>query len=260
MVNLEIDELSLDYNLQFNQHTVATRPAFALSVQPGEFVAIVGPSGCGKTTLLNLIAGVGPLTHGKIRVGGQPVQGPGRDRAMVLAKPGLLPWRTVQANIAYSLELYGYPRREIPIRVQRFIDMVGLTGFEDSYPRTLTVELQQRVNLARALAVEPSLLLLDEPFAALDSNAQEILQIELQQIWLAMGQSILYATQHVDEALFLADRIVIMAPQPSRVQQMIKVDFPRPRPTAIKQHPTFLTLTAKIGQALSLAQTMALVN
>jgi len=250
MTKLEIQDLSLEYNLQRTNQPLVALQAFNLSMQPGEFVAIVGPSGCGKTTLLNLIAGLWPITHGKIQVDGRPVHGPGRDRALVFQAPSLLPWHTVQGNVAYGVELHGYARREVQTRVQHFIDLVGLTGFEESYPRELSGGMQQRVNLARALAVEPALLLLDEPLSALDAQTREVLQSELQQIWLATGHSARYVTHQIDEALFLADRVVVMAPRPGRVQQMIAVDFPRPRTTTLKHQPAFTKLVAEIWQLL----------
>lgn len=250
MAKLEIRNLSTAYTMKRTQQTITALQAFDLTVETGEFVAIVGPSGCGKTTLLNQIAGLWPITHGEIRLDGHPVQGPGRERAMVFQAPALLPWRTVQANVAYGLELQGYPRREVRTRVQRFIDLVGLRGFEESYPRELSGGMQQRVNLARALAVEPALLLLDEPLAAVDAQTREVLQLELQRIWLATQHSALYVTHQIDEAIFLADKVVVMAPRPGRIQAIMHIDFPRPRPSSLKRHAAFVQLTEDIWQLL----------
>ena len=250
MAKLEIHNLSLEYTLKRTNQAVLALQAVDLTVQNGEFVAIVGPSGCGKTTLLNLVAGLWPITQGKIHLDGRRVQGPGRDRAMVFQTPALLPWRSVQANVGYGLALQGYPRLEIQARVQRFIELVGLAGFEESYPHELSGGMQQRVNLARALAVEPSLLLLDEPLSAVDAQTREILQMELQRIWLATRHSALYVTHQIDEAIFLADKVVVMATRPGRIQAVIKVDLPRPRPLSIKRHPTFITLSEQIWQLL----------
>ncbi len=260
MAKLEIHDLSFEYTIQHTNQSLMALQAFNLSVRPGEFVAIVGPGGCGKTTLLNLIAGLCPITHGQIQLNDQPVQGPGRDRALVLPAPALLPWRTVQANVAYGLELHGYPRHEINERVGYFIDLVGITGFEESYPRELSKGMQQRVNVARALAVEPSLLLLDEPLAGVDAQTREILQIEWQQIWKIAGQRALYVTHQIDEALFLADRVVVMAPRPGRVQQIIAVDFPRPRTTSLKYQPAFIELVEEISGLLHRHHTLPLDN
>ena len=260
MSTLEVQSLSLDYKLQRSSQPLLALHNVNLTVQSGEFVTIVGPSGCGKTTLLNLIAGLLPITHGKIALNGQPIQGPGRERAMVFQSPALLPWRTVQNNVAYGLELQGYPRREIRQRVQHFIDLVGLTGFEESYPSELSGGMQQRANLARALAVEPLLLLLDEPLAAADAQTREILQIELQQIWLKTGHSALYVTHHIDEAIFLADRVVVMSPRPGSIQQIIPVPFARPRTPSLKHQPEFINLAQQIWQLLHLGQTLPLAS
>ncbi len=260
MAKLEIQNLSLEYKLQRSQQLLLALRDITLTVQAGEFVAIVGPSGCGKTTLLNAIAGLVPITRGKITLNGQPIQGPGRERAMVFQSPSLLPWRTVQANVAYGLELHGYSRNEIRQRVQQFIDLVGLTGFEESYPRELSGGMQQRANLARALAVDPLILLLDEPLAAADAQTREVLQIELQRIWLKTGHSALYVTHQIDEALFLADRVVVMSPRPGDIQQIIPVNFPRPRTTALKHQPAFITLAQRIWHLLHMYQPISLTS
>ncbi|MCX6048593.1 MAG: ABC transporter ATP-binding protein [Chloroflexi bacterium] len=250
MAKLEIHNLSVEYTLKRTNQSVLALQAVDLTVQNGEFVAIVGPSGCGKTTLLNLVAGLWPITQGKIHLNGRPVQGPGNDRAMVFQTPALLPWRTVQANVGYGLTLQGYSRLETQARTQRFIELVGLAGFEESYPHELSGGMQQRANLARALAVEPALLLLDEPLSAVDAQTREILQIELQRIWLATRHSALYVTHQIDEAIFLADKVVVMATRPGRIQAVIAVDLPRPRPLSIKRHPAFIALSEQIWQLL----------
>ncbi|HEV8230171.1 MAG TPA: ABC transporter ATP-binding protein, partial [Candidatus Limnocylindria bacterium] len=157
----------------------------SLDIEEGEFVAIVGPSGCGKTTLLNAIDGLLPLTSGTLTLNGAAITRPGHDRAMVFQQPSLLPWRTVMGNVVYGLELLGVPKVEAASRAQGFVELVGLAGFEQSYPLELSGGMQQRVNLARALAVDPEVLLLDEPFAALDAQTRETMQHELLRIWNA---------------------------------------------------------------------------
>ena len=161
----------------------------------------------------------------------QPIDGPGRDRAMVFQAPALLPWRTVAGNVAYGLELHGHSEREARQRAQPFIDLVGLGGFAESYPRELSGGMQQRVNLAHALAVQPTLLLLDEPLSALDAQTREVMQMELQRIWLETRCSALYVTHQIDEAIFLADKVVVMSARPGRIVRVIPVDFPRPART-----------------------------
>lgn len=171
---------------------------------------------------------------------------------MVFQAPALLPWRTVRANVAYGLELHGLGRQEAQRRAQPLIELVGLHGFEENYPRELSGGMQQRVNLARALAVQPQLLLLDEPLSALDAQTRELMQVELQRIWLEQRCSALYVTHQIDEAIFLADKVVVMSARPGQIQQVIPIDFPRPRPLTIKRHPTFVALTEQIWQLLPL--------
>jgi NitT/TauT family transport system ATP-binding protein len=221
-----------------------------LTVARGEFVAIVGPSGCGKTTLLNLVAGLLHDYRGEAHFGGRRIDGPGRERAVVFQSPSLLPWRTVHANIAYGLELQGAPRAEIERRVDRYLRMVGLQGFAGSYPRELSGGMQQRVNLARALAVEPELLLLDEPFSALDALTREAMQVELQAIWLQTRATALLVTHQIDEAVFLADRVVVLSARPGRIVADVAVDLPRPRDVRIKRSVEFNRICARVEQHL----------
>ncbi|MBX3010670.1 MAG: ABC transporter ATP-binding protein [Caldilineaceae bacterium] len=254
MTTLAIHNLSVAYWPERNLAPTVALHQIDLHVASGEFIAVVGPSGCGKSSLLHAIAGLLPPVSGEMRLDDQVINGPGQERALVFQAPALLPWRTVHANVAYGLELRGLARREAYQRAQPFITLVGLQGFEASYPRELSGGMQQRANLARALAVQPKLLLLDEPLSALDAQTREVMQVELQRIWLESQCSALYVTHQIDEAIFLADKVVVLSARPGQIQQIIPVDFPRPRRFAIKQHPTFAALTAQIWQLLQLDQ------
>jgi NitT/TauT family transport system ATP-binding protein len=212
-----------------------------LDVGNGEFVAIVGPSGCGKTTFLNAVDGLQPISDGLLTLNGRPISKPGPDRAMVFQQASLLPWRTVLGNVVYGLELQGrLPRAEARARAQAFIDLVGLQGFESSYPLELSGGMQQRVNLARALATDPDMLLLDEPFASLDAQTREFMQLELLKIWAQTSKTALFVTHDIKEAIYLADRVVVFTARPARVKQVLDIDLPRPRPLRVKREPRFV--------------------
>lgn len=212
---------------------------FSLDVRAGEFVAIVGPSGCGKSTLLSAIMGQAPVTAGTILQGGHAAIGPSRGRATVFQDARLLPWRTVLGNIMLGLDAQKVPKTEARRRAECEIERVGLRGFADFYPGQLSGGMQQRVNLARALAVGPSLLMLDEPFAALDAQTRERMQYELIGIWESSRVTTLFVTHQIDEALFLADRVVVIGGKPGRVVEEINVPFGRPRNLQLKRTDTF---------------------
>lgn len=200
-----------------------------LIVKKGEFVTIVGPSGCGKSTFLDILAGLSEPSAGEIYIDGHQVKGPGLDRGIVLQGYALFPWRTARQNIEYGLEIKKIKkarRREIS---DHFIDLVDLRGFEDNYPYELSGGMKQRVAIARALAYDPEVLLMDEPFAAVDAQTREILQEELLRIWDKTGKTIIFITHSIEEAVFLADRVVVMATNPGTIKANIRVDIPRPR-------------------------------
>ncbi|MCO5146043.1 MAG: ABC transporter ATP-binding protein [Aquamicrobium sp.] len=200
-----------------------------LDIEEGEFLCIVGPSGCGKSTFLQMVAGLEPVTDGSLLIDGKPVSGPGADRGMVFQSYALFPWRTVLANIEFGLEIKGIPaarRREIAMNAAH---SVGLRGFEHSYPRELSGGMKQRVGIARALANEPSIILMDEPFAALDAQTREMLQAELLSIWREQKRTVLFITHSVQEAVFLGSRIAIMSARPGHIKKIIDVDLPYPR-------------------------------
>jgi NitT/TauT family transport system ATP-binding protein len=201
----------------------------AFDVGNGEFVCLLGPSGCGKTTLLRIIAGLETLTSGEITLNGIPITGPDPKRGMVFQQYSLFPWRTVMDNITFGLEMQGIKKVEARIQVEKYIELVGLGQFKNSYPFELSGGMQQRAAIARALANEPEVLLMDEPFGALDAQTRNILQDELLKIWEQKHVTFLFVTHSVDEAVFLSDRVVAMTSRPGRVKEIVDINLPRPR-------------------------------
>jgi NitT/TauT family transport system ATP-binding protein len=201
-----------------------------LTVENEEFLCILGPSGCGKTTLLRIIAGLDTPTTGSIQVDGEALSGPSRLIAMIFQEYSLFPWRTVLANVAFGLEVQGMDREERLAVARKYLDLVGLSSFEKNLPYELSGGMRQRGAVARALATEPRALLMDEPFGALDAQTRNLMQIELQEIWRKTRKTILFVTHSVDEAVFLADRIVVLTERPGRIREIVPVKkCPRPR-------------------------------
>jgi NitT/TauT family transport system ATP-binding protein len=198
-----------------------------LQIRDGEFVTLVGPSGCGKTTLLNAVAGFVTPTYGSVRCDGAPITGPGRDRGVVFQDLAILPWRTVYRNIAHGLEIAKVPKDEQRRQVGQLIDLMGLTGFEDRHPHELSGGMKQRVAVARTWAADPEIILMDEPFAAVDAMTRLTLQEELNRLCVRTGKTVLFITHSVDEAVFLGDRVVAMSPRPGRVKREVEVPVPR---------------------------------
>jgi len=221
-----------------------------LEVGDREIVAVVGPSGCGKTTLLRCIDGLIPPSEGTIEIEGEPVTAPHPAVAMVFQHFGLFPWKTVFANVAYGLKLAGIPKSELAERVPRFIRLVGLTGFEQAYPYQLSGGMQQRCGLARALALEPRVLLMDEPFAAVDAQTREILQFELLRIWQLRPTSMVFVTHSIEEAVLMGHRVAVLKGRPSSVFETIEVDLPHPRSRATLAHPRFTHLREHVWSTL----------
>jgi NitT/TauT family transport system ATP-binding protein len=202
----------------------------SLEVREREFLALLGPSGCGKSTLLYLIGGFLPIETGKIVVEGKPVTGPGPDRGIVFQNFALFPWKTVRKNVLYGLERQGLPRQERESRAQSFIDLVGLTGFEDSYPSHLSGGMKQRVAIARTLAFDPHMLLMDEPFGALDAQTRSLMQTELLAIWQKTRKTVMFVTHDVHEAVYLADRVAVMTARPGRIKAIVDTRFDKADP------------------------------
>src|SRR5712675_1827388 len=226
----------------------------SLAVKRNEIMCVVGPSGCGKTTLLRCIAGLTDLSSGKLLVHGKPVAGrPPDGVAMVFQHFGLLPWKTVYDNAAFGLAMAGAPRAEIKERVTHYLELTGLTGFEGHYPYQLSGGMQQRVGLVRALAMNPSVLLMDEPFAALDAQTREILQEELLALMDRVGErkTMVFITHSIDEAILLGDRIAVMTARPGRIKEVLELPFARPRDVeAVRADPRFAELRAHIWRQL----------
>ncbi|GHV46927.1 ABC transporter ATP-binding protein [Synergistales bacterium] len=243
----------------FNPHTeneVIVLGQMKLDVKAGEFVSFVGPSGCGKSTLLRLIAGLDTTTGGSVELDGQTVSGTHYERGMVFQDPTLFPWLTVYDNVATGLRARGVYKKHRDT-VNQYIRLVGLEGFEKSYPHHLSGGMAQRVSLARSLANHPKVLLLDEPFGALDAFTRMQMQDELLRIWQERGTTMMLVTHDIDEAIYLSDRIVVMSPRPSKVEDIIQVDISRPR---ARSYPEFLHLRVKILEMLNFTHKIEDVN
>lgn len=200
-----------------------------IDVMPGEFLCIVGPSGCGKSTLLSIIAGLQRPEKGRVLIDGKEIRGPGPDRVVMFQESALFPWLTAIQNVEFGLKMKGVPEKERKEAALRYLRLVSLQRFENSYVHELSGGMKQRVALARALAMEPEVLLMDEPFAALDAQSRDQFHVELQQIWMKTGQTIIFVTHNVSEAVCLGDRVVLFTYRPGRVKKEYKVEYPRPR-------------------------------
>jgi NitT/TauT family transport system ATP-binding protein len=206
----------------------------SLDVRPREFLALLGPSGCGKSTLLYLIGGFLPIETGSILLDGKPVAGPGPDRGIVFQHFALFPWKTVRANVLYGLEKLGIPRAERFSRAQSFIDLVGLAGFEESYPAQLSGGMKQRAAIARTLAIDPKILLMDEPFGALDAQTRHLMQSELLSIWRRSPKTVIFVTHDVQEAVYLADRVAVMTARPGSIKTVVDIRLDKADPHVAK--------------------------
>lgn len=224
---IRVDGLRHRYRPQDSRRSVVALDGVSFEVHEGEILTVVGPSGCGKSTLISLIAGLARPEAGSIVVDGEPVKGPGRDRGVVFQELAILPWRTVRGNIGHGLEIAGVARKERDATVDRFVAMVGLEGFEDRFPHELSGGMKQRVAVARTLAADPKVVLMDEPFAAVDAQTRITLQEELLRISIQTSKSILFVTHSVDEAVFLGDRVLVFTRRPGKVKDIIEVPIAR---------------------------------
>jgi NitT/TauT family transport system ATP-binding protein len=231
-------------------HEVTALDDVSCQIQAGEFVALVGASGCGKTTLLRMIDGLEHASSGQLLLDGKELTKPGSDRGFVFQQDTLFPWRTILKNVSLGGELQGQSKRERLATARRFIELVGLKGFESHYPHELSGGMRQRANLARAFAVAPDVLLMDEPFASLDAQTREIMQSELLRIWSADARTVVFVTHQIDEAIFLADRVIVLTARPGRIKTVIPIDLPRPRTLAMKRTPVFTALVDQIWQLI----------
>ncbi len=221
-----------------------------LTVGEREVLAIIGPSGCGKTTLLRCIDGLIPLSAGEIKVEGERVTAPREGVAMVFQHFGLFPWKTVFQNVAYGLKLAGASRAQTAEKVPKFIELVGLTGFENYYPYQISGGMQQRCGLARALSVEPRVLLMDEPFGAVDAQTREILQFELLRIWEERPTAMIFVTHSIEEAVLLGHRVIVLKGRPSSIHETITIDLPHPRTRETLREPRFAELREQVWGTL----------
>lgn len=221
-----------------------------VQVRDGEFVSVVGPSGCGKSTLMRIVAGLVRPTQGEVRIAGRPVTGPAADVGIVFQKATLLPWRDVVGNIALQLEMRG---QSVPAYARRIADLValtGLAGFEESLPHELSGGMQQRVALCRALIHDPAILLMDEPFGALDAMTREAMNAELQRVWMESRKSVLFITHSISEAIYLSDRVLVMSARPGRIARVVEIDLPRPRDFNLIGAPAFIDAARQVREAL----------
>jgi NitT/TauT family transport system ATP-binding protein len=222
----------------------------SVDIRKGEFISIVGPSGCGKTTFLRIISGLESASGGEVRLDDRIIDGPGGDRGFVFQQDNLLPWRTVLGNVMVGPQIGGYANKETAAKARKLLGLVGLAGFETYYPRQLSGGMRQRVNLARALAVDPELLLMDEPFSALDAQTREIMQTELLRIWEQGRKTVLFVTHQIDEAVLLSDRVFVFGRRPGHIQEIIDIPLERPRTLAMKRAPAFVALIDRIWRLI----------
>ena len=246
-IKLQIEHLTKRYRLERESSQAMALQDVSLAVNDGEFLAVVGPSGCGKTTLVNIIAGLMPYDEGDVAIDGTRVKGPGTDRAVVFQHPSLLPWRTIAGNVRYGMEMQKrFDEPTMKQRAEHFLKLVGLGGFEKHFPGELSGGMQQRVNLARALASDPVVLLMDEPFAALDAQTREFMQSELLKIWTKARKTVLFITHQINEAVYLADRVAVMSARPGRLKAIFDIPFGRPRTLSLKRDRKFVEIEDRI--------------
>jgi NitT/TauT family transport system ATP-binding protein len=236
-VAVSIDRLSKIYTV--GDGVVNALSPTSLEARPGEFVSIVGPSGCGKSTMLLMTAGLVPMTSGTITIGGTQVRGPYTDLGIVFQDPVLLDWRSVIDNVLLQIEIRGMDKARYRARALELLELVGLSGFENRNPYELSGGMRQRVSIVRALVHDPPLLLMDEPFGALDALARDQLNLDLQNIWLGSNKTVFFVTHSISESVFLSDRVVVMSPRPGKIVEILDIDLPRPRHLSIRETPEF---------------------
>jgi NitT/TauT family transport system ATP-binding protein len=244
--HIECKDISKSYRAATG-HSALAVDGLTLDIEPNEFVMLLGPSGCGKSTLLNIIAGFEKADTGEVLLDGKPILRPGPDRGMVFQDYALFPWLDVRKNVEYGLHAKGIRGARAHELADRYLSMAGLKGFESRYPHELSGGMRQRVALCRVLAIEPAILLMDEPFAAVDAQTRTILQAEVERIWLGSRKTVVFVTHSVDEAIFLGDRIVVMTARPGTIKALIAVDLPRPRDPSSSE---FNTLRAQVTKLI----------
>jgi NitT/TauT family transport system ATP-binding protein len=255
------DAVALDrVGMSFDSGDVVTEAIASVSgrVADGRFVSVIGPSGCGKSTLLDIVGGLQRPTSGRVTVAGEEVTGPRRDTAMVFQEDSTLHWRTVSENVTFGLEVAGVGRGERARRTQEMIELVGLQGFEDHRPRQLSGGMKQRVAIARALVLDPSILLMDEPFGALDQQTRMFVGLELLRIWAETRKSVLFVTHDIQEAVFLSDEVWVMSHRPSTIKEVLQIELGRPRDSGVLNDPRFHEYTGRLWELLSEEATVGL--
>ncbi|MBM3357621.1 MAG: ABC transporter ATP-binding protein [Betaproteobacteria bacterium] len=248
MASLEARNLYKTY--ESRDGAVTALEDVSLKVTDSEFVAILGPSGCGKSTLLRILDGLTPPDRGEVLMDGKPVERPTQERGFVFQSFNLFPWRTARGNIEFGMELKGVPKSERRSAAARLIGLVGLNGFDGKYPHELSGGMQQRVGIARALAIDPAVLLMDEPFGALDAQTREDMQDELLRIWATAKKTVIFVTHSIEEAIYLSDRVIIMTPRPGRILASLDIPFERPRSEAHRTRAEFSALRHEIYSRL----------
>jgi NitT/TauT family transport system ATP-binding protein len=248
--NVVVDHVHLEYPATTGGEPLVAIADLSLTIAGGEFVAIIGPSGCGKSSLLYLINGIAKPTSGSIVVDGAAVMRPSPDRALVFQDAALLPWRSVLANVAVGLQIQGRGKLERERTASELVKLVGLEGFETKLPHQLSGGMKQRVGIARALCVDPEVLLMDEPFGALDAQTRQLMGVELLRIWQQRRKTVIFVTHDIDEAVFLADRVVVMSRRPSRVIEEVRIDLPRPRALDLENTAEFRAYRQQIWDVL----------
>jgi NitT/TauT family transport system ATP-binding protein len=249
-VILELDSVAKTYRTKGRGALEALRPV-QLQIPEGSFVSLVGPSGCGKTTLLNMVAGLLPPTAGRVLFEGQPLSGPSRDMGVMFQRAVLLPWRTVEKNVMLPAEVFGQDPSSMQERVAETLEMVGLADFSNALPQHLSGGMQQRVALARVLAYRPKVLLMDEPFGALDEFTREAMNVELLRLTRPAGITVVFVTHNISEAVFLSNKVVVMSPRPGRVTGVIDVPFDDPREIDVMREQTFTELVFEVRELLN---------
>ena len=255
MSSVSIQAVSRVFETAKGQRTQALQPV-DFEVRDNDFVTILGPSGCGKSTLLRIVAGLDHATSGRVLLDGVPVEGPGADRGMVFQSYTLFPWLTIEQNIRFGLRERGMPEAQQKERAAYFIAKVGLRGFEQHFPKQLSGGMQQRTAIARALANDPKILLMDEPFGALDNQTRVLMQELLLGIWEAERKTVMFVTHDIDEAIFMANRVAVFSARPGRIKTELAVDLPHPRHYTIKTSPEFMDLKARLTEEIR-AESMA---
>jgi NitT/TauT family transport system ATP-binding protein len=245
-VSVHIDSVTKRYATRDGEVLALTE--CSLSFRPGEFIAVVGPSGCGKSTLMLMMAGLVPITSGTIKIDDQAVKGPYTDLGIVFQDAVLLDWRRVLDNVMLQAEIRKLDKARLRARAQELISLVGLEGFEQKYPYELSGGMRQRVSICRGLVHDPPLLLMDEPFGAIDALTRDQLNLDLQHLWMRSPKTVLFVTHSIDEAVFLADKVVVMSPRPGRVVEVIDVGIERPRRLAVRDTPEFSAVTSHIRE------------